>query len=61
MTAPLGNQLLCTDDRMLRGAGTGVATCARALRAAQVGLSSRALLLSAGEAAPPGAPQSPER
>ncbi len=59
MTAPLGNQLLCTDDRMLRGAGTGVATYARALRAAQQRLSLRALLLSAGEARAVGAPQSP--
>ncbi|WP_242097998.1 glycosyltransferase family 1 protein [Sphingomonas sp. CROZ-RG-20F-R02-07] len=43
---------------MLAAEGTGVATYARALRAAQQSLSSQALLLSGGEASAPDSPQS---
>jgi len=46
------------ENRMLVAAATGVATYARALRAAQQALSSRALLLSAGQASAPDSPQS---
>lgn len=50
MTARWGNRPICTDARLLAGVGTGAATYARALRAAQLDLDPSARLL----AGPPG-------
>jgi glycosyltransferase involved in cell wall biosynthesis len=48
--------LLCMENRMLAADATGVATYARALRAAQQMLSPGALLLGGGRASAPGSP-----
>jgi glycosyltransferase involved in cell wall biosynthesis len=47
MTSRLRNRRIGMDDRMLAGDGTGVATYARALRAAQAAIAADALLIGA--------------